>query len=56
MPSFKNFTTMTRKDIRNIIWAIAGALAIYSLIVGAHHQLIIASLIFALGAVQDEED
>jgi hypothetical protein len=46
---------MTKKDFRNILWAAAGALAIYCLIVGAHHQLITASLIFALGAVQEEE-
>lgn len=51
-----NLIAMTRKNIRNIIWAIAGAFAIYSLIAGAYHQLITASLIFAFGAVQDEED
>lgn len=47
---------MTRKTFRNILWAIAGALAIFCLASGAHHHLATASLIFALGAVQDEED
>lgn len=46
---------MTRKTFRNILWVAAGVLAIYSLIADAHHQLITASLIFAFGAVQDEE-
>lgn len=47
---------MTRKTFRNVLWTIALALAIYSIAVGAHHQLITASIFFALGAVQDEED
>lgn len=47
---------MTRKTFRNVLWVIAGALAIYSVAAHAYHQLITSSLIFALGAVQDEED
>lgn len=47
---------MTKRDFRNILWAIAGAFAIYCLLVGAHHHLATASIIFALGAVQEEDE
>jgi len=45
---------MTRKTLRNIIWAAAAALAIASIAAGAYHHLMTAGLIFLLGSVQDE--
>ena len=50
---------MTRKTLRNIIWAAAAALAIASVAAGAYHHLMTAGLIFLLGLVQahiKEED
>lgn len=47
---------MIRKTLRNILWTIAGVFAIYCIAKGAIHHLATASLIFVLGAVQDEED
>ena len=46
---------MTRKIFRNIIWAAAGVLAIICVASHAYHHLATASIIFALGAVQEEE-
>ena len=46
---------MTRKTLRNIIWAAAAALAIASIAAGAYHHLMTAGLIFLLGMVQEDE-
>lgn len=46
---------MTRKTLRNIIWAAAAALAIASIAAGAYHHLMTAGMIFILGSFQDEE-
>ena len=46
---------MTRKYIRNIIWAAAGVLAIICVASHAYHHLATASIIFALGAVNEED-
>ena len=45
---------MTRKTLRNIIWAAAGTFAVICIIAGAYHHLMTAGLIFLLGSVQDE--
>ena len=45
---------MTRKTLRNILWAASAALAIASVAAGAYHHLMTAGLIFLLGSVQDE--
>lgn len=45
---------MTRKTLRNIIWAAAAALAIASLVKGAYHHLMTAGIIFILGSFQTE--
>lgn len=46
---------MEKKFKRNIIWAIAGILAIVAVFTNPDH-LWTASIIFALGCVQMEED
>ena len=45
---------MTRKTLRNILWAASAALAIASVAAGAYHHLMTAGIIFLLGLVQDE--
>lgn len=46
---------MTRKTLRNILWAASAAYAIASVAAGAYHHLMIAGLIFLLGMVQEDE-
>lgn len=45
---------MTRKTLRNIIWAAAAALAIASVASGAYHHLVTAGMIFMLGWGQED--
>jgi hypothetical protein len=45
----------TRKMLRNILWTIAGLLAVGAIIYNPAH-LATASIIFILGTFQDEED
>lgn len=46
---------MTRKTLRNIVWAAAGALAIAALFYNPAH-LVTAGMLFILGSFQDEAD
>lgn len=46
---------MTRKTLRNIIWAAAAALAIAALIYNPAH-LATTGMLFILGSFQDEAD
>ena len=45
---------MTRKTLRNIIWAIAGVYAVLCILCGAFHHLFIAGFIFLLGWIQED--